>query len=127
LTQSELQDIASEKLDTSLTSTKDKYCTFDAHGDDYVIELKCRRAHYDTQLIEYKKFIANIDQANESGKEFLYIISTPRGEYVFNVSKLAANGYDFGWEDRRMPSNTDFAGTQHKDKRVGYISTSVSS
>ena len=126
MTQEELQWIAVDKLKTSITATKDEFCTFDGHSEDYVIEFKCRRAHYDTQLIEYKKYKANLDQADESGKEFLYIVSTPKGEYIFNVSKLREEDYDFGWEDRRMPSKTDFSGQYHLDKRVGYISISSS-
>lgn len=127
MTQEELQLIAVDKLGTSITATKDEFCTFDGYSDEYVIEFKCRRKHYDTQLIEHKKYTANLDQADESGKEFLYIISTPEGEYVFNISKLREKDYDFGWEDRRMPSKTDFGGQQYINKRVGYISISVSS
>ena len=127
MTQEELQWIAVDKLKTSITATTDVYCTFDGYSEDYVIEFKCRRKHYPTQLIEYKKFKSNSDQADESGKEFLYIISTPNGVYVFNVSKLREEDYDFSWEDRKMPSKTDFSGQYHLDKRVGYISTSVSS
>jgi hypothetical protein len=126
MTQEELQNISSKKLGIRLTPTEDKFCTFDAHSDDYVVEFKCRRAHYDTQLIEYKKYMANLDQADQSGKEFLYIISTPNGVYVFNVSKLREEDYDFGWEDRKMPSKTDFSGKFDVDKRVGYIATSFS-
>ncbi len=127
MTQEELQWIAVDKLGTSITATTDEFCTFDGYSDEYVIEFKCRRKHYDTQLIEHKKYTANLDQADESGKEFLYIISTPRGVYVFNISKLKKEGYDFGWEDRRMPAKTDFGGQKYINKRVGYISTSVSS
>tara|TARA_B100001146_G_C16032144_1_gene369841 strand:- start:57 stop:440 length:384 start_codon:yes stop_codon:yes gene_type:complete len=127
MTQDELQAIASKRLGTIMTQTQDKFCTFDAHSNDYVLEFKCRRAHYDTQLIEHKKFVTNLDQADESGREFLYIVSTPKDVYVFNVSKLARAGYDFGWEDRTMPTHTDFSNKSKKDKKVGYISTSSSS
>ena len=127
MTQEELQHIAAVRLDTPITATINEFCTFDGHSDEYVIEFKCRRTHYDTQLIEHKKYTANLDQADESGKEFLYIISTPNGVYVFNVSELRDQGYDFKWEDRRMPSKTDFSGQYRLDKRVGYIATSVSS
>ena len=126
MTQEELQGIAIDRLKTSITATTDEFCTFDGHSDDYVIEFKCRRAHYNTQLIEYKKYKANLDQADESGKEFLYVVSTPEGEYIFNVSQLRKEDYDFGWENRRMPSKTDFSGQYHLDKRVGYISISSS-
>lgn len=127
MTQEELQLIAVDKLGTSITATTDEFCTFDGYSDEYVIEFKCRRKHYDTQLIEHKKYTANLDQADESGKEFLYIISTPEGEYVFNISKLRKKDYDFGWEDRRMPSKTDFGGQQYINKRVGYINVSLTS
>ena len=121
MTQDELQKVISKRLGTVLIETKDKYCSFDCYDDSYVVELKCRKTHYDTQLIEYKKLLANKNTADESGKEFLYAVSTPEGEYIFNISKLLADDYSFGWEDRRMPSNTDFAGTYQKEKRVGYI------
>lgn len=127
MTQEELQLIAVDKLGTSITATTNEFCTFDGYSDEYVIEFKCRRKHYDTQLIEHKKYTANLDQADESGKEFLYIISTPKGEYVFNISKLREKDYDFGWEDRRMPSKTDFGGQQYINKRVGYINVSLTS
>jgi outer membrane protein assembly factor BamE (lipoprotein component of BamABCDE complex) len=64
MTQEELQDISSKKLGIVMTPTKDKFCTFDAHSYDYVVEFKCRRTHYDTQLIEYKKYKANLDETN---------------------------------------------------------------
>ena len=127
MTQEELQHIAAVRLDTPITATTNEFCTFDGHSDEYVIEFKCRRTHYDTQLIEHKKYTANLDQADESGKEFLYIVSTPEGENVFNISKLKEEGYDFKWEDRRMTSKTDFGGKQYINKREGYISTSFSS
>ena len=121
MTQDELRKTIGKRLGTNLIGTKDKYCNFDCYDDSYVIELKCRRTHYDTQLIEYKKLIVNKNTADESGREFLYAVSTPEGEYIFNISKLLADDYEFGWEVRLMPSNTDFTGTYQKEKRVGYI------
>ena len=121
MTQDELQDIVGKRLGTKLTATTDKYCSFDSYDDSYVIELKCRRKHYATQLIEYQKLCRNKNTADESGKEFLYAVSTPEGEYIFNISKLAADDYNFGWEVRLMSSSTEFAGTYQKEKRVGYI------
>ena len=121
MTQDELRKTIGKRLGTNLIGTKDKYCSFDCYDDSYVIELKCRRTHYDTQLIEYKKLIVNKNTADESGREFLYAVSTPEGEYIFNISKLLADDYEFGWEVRLMPSNTDFTGTYQKETRVGYI------
>ena len=73
MTQDELQDIVGKRLGTKLTATTDRYCSFDSYDDNYVIELKCRRTHYDTQLIEHRKYIRNKKTADESGKEFFML------------------------------------------------------
>jgi hypothetical protein len=46
-----------------------------------VIELKCRRTHYDDLLIEKKKFDALVSQAKGLTYSAAYINSTPRGIY----------------------------------------------
>ena len=123
MTEKELLDTLNVEFDLNLTSTdKDQYCRWDAQSDKYLVELKNRRTHYDTQLIEYDKFECVKEEADKQGKEFLYVTNTPEGLFVFNASKLCKNDYDFKWEDRRMPSKTDFANAYHKDKKVGYIS-----
>ena len=122
MTQSDLLDVLNCSFNLDLKGTdKDQYCRWDAESDKYLAELKCRRTHYDTQLIEYDKLIAVQDEADKQGKEFIYCVASPKGVYVFNVSKLHRENYDFGWEDRGMPSNTDFTNKYHKQKRVGYI------
>ena len=122
MTQEEFIYYAERSLQQEIQSTaKDTYCRYDAHNNNYIIEFKSRRKHYDTQLIEYAKFDCNMEIANKENKEFLYMVETPEGVYTFNVSKLSNEGYDFGWEDRRMPAKTDFSGSHRKDKKVGYI------
>lgn len=115
-----------EKLNTledyGFTSTnKDPYCRWDAESDKYLAELKCRRAHYTTQLIEHPKLEYCTEEAEKSGKEFLYCVNTPEGTYIFNVSKLLKEGYDFQWETRKMPNKTMFGQWEKVDKKVGYI------
>ena len=40
MTQDELQEIASKRLGTRMIQTQDKFCTFDAYSDNYVLEFK---------------------------------------------------------------------------------------
>lgn len=122
MTEKELLDELNGTHNLELESTgKNKFCRWDAESDKYLAELKCRRTHYDTQMIEYDKLDCVKAEADKTNREFLYCVSTPEGVYVFNVSKLCQDSYDFKWENRRLPSHTDFAGARHKDKKVGYI------
>jgi len=122
MTQQELLDILNKEFKLELEGTDDnKLCRWDAVSDKYLAELKCRRAHYNTQMIEYDKLDAVKVEADKTDKEFLYCVSTPKGIYVFNISKLCQQDYNFNWEDKYLPSNTDFAGTHKRTKKVGYI------
>ncbi len=117
-----LEELNNQPFNLELEGTdKDKYCRWDAVSDKYLAELKCRRAHYNTQMIEYDKLDCVKAEADKTGKEFLYCVSTQQGIYVFNISKLCKNNYNFNWENKRLPSKTDFAGSYHKNKKVGYI------
>ena len=122
MTQQELLNELNDTYKLQLDNTdKDKFCRWDAISDKYLAELKCRRAHYNTQMIEYDKLDAVKEEADKTDKEFLYCVSTPKGIYVFNISKLCQQDYNFNWEDKYLPSNTDFAGTHKRTKKVGYI------
>ena len=113
----ELLDYVNRKLELQLKDTNaDQYCPYDAYDDKYTVELKCRRKHYDTQMIEALK-LSNLHK----GKEFMYVCSTPKGIYAFNVSKLLKDDYDFKWETRKLPATTDFNRKTWVDKVVGYI------
>jgi len=99
----------------------DRFCRWDAESDKYLAELKCRRTHYDTQMIEYDKLDCVKAESDKTGKEFLYCVSTPKGIYVFNISELCENNYNFNWENKRLPSHTDFGKCSWIDKKVGYV------
>ena len=122
MTQQELLNELNDTYKLQLDNTdKDKFCRWDAISDKYLAELKCRRAHYNTQMIEYDKLDAVKEEADKTDKEFLYCVSTPNGVFVFNISKLCQQGYNFNWEDKYLPSTTDFGGTHKRTKKVGYI------
>jgi hypothetical protein len=107
---------------------QDEYSRYDAEDDRYIAEIKVRNKDYSDCLIEYEKFDNNIEYANETDKEFLYIVATNRDIYVFNVSRLLKDGYDFKWEWKSLHRNSQFGGYEDKiDKQVGYINSSKAS
>lgn len=85
------------------------------------VELKCRRSHYDTLLIEKKKFDALIVRSAQLQFSPCYINSTPQGIFGFNLSKIEPS-----WQTELMPATTDFTNTDKIEKVVGFLSVADS-
>ncbi len=85
-------------------------------GDAY-IELKCRRTQYPTLTIERKKWQYLAEIRARTGARTLYINSTPKGIYEFDLG--AINEPEWLWQS--LPSKTDFAGSKQIGKWVGYL------
>lgn len=101
---------------------QDEYSVYDAEEERYIAELKIRKKHYPDCLIEFDKYRNNLEYSGEIDKEFLYVVATTTDIYVFNVTKLTDNGYDFKWEWKNLPRNSEFGGYADKiDKQIGYI------
>ena len=122
MTQQELLDKLNKELKLNLTDTEeDRFCRWDAYSDTHLAELKCRRAHYNTQMIEYSKLDCVKSEADATDRDFLYCVSTPKGIYVFNISELCKKNYNFNWENKYLPHSTAFGNSYNKYKKVGYI------
>jgi len=107
---------------TDFQLASDKYSDFDAYEDRYIAEIKIRNKHYDDCLIEYEKYIKNLEHSLGLGVRFIYIVATNKCIFIFNINELTRNLYDFKWGDRTMPKNTHFGEYDNKKtKRVGYI------
>jgi hypothetical protein len=87
-----------------------------SHQARLVIELKCRRTHYEDLLIEKKKFDALVSQAKGLTYSAAYINSTPRGIYGWNLSLLTID-----WQQEQMPATTDFDNGSKVSKIVGFL------
>ena len=85
-------------------------------GDAY-IELKCRRTHYPTLMIEKKKWDYLAEIRGRTGARTLYINSTPKGIYEFDLGAIN----EPKWVLQNLPSKTDFAGSKDIAKWVGYL------
>lgn len=112
--ESELFDLLKNGFIADLQKSEDQFSRWDcvSHKFQYRIELKCRKTHYDTLMLERDKYFALILSYVETGYKPLYINSTPKGVYVFDLSDLNPE-----WTtDTRMPKTTDFENNNRVEK-----------
>ncbi len=67
------------------------------------IELKCRRKHYDTLILEKSKYDALIKESEKNLDIPIYINSTPEGIYLFNLYNVEVK-----WFTKSLPATTEF-------------------
>lgn len=113
-----LFDYIKDKYIPDLKKSSSKYAKTDCFSEEFNldIELKCRRTHYKTLLIERKKYDALITRAAEHNTRPVYINSTPKGIwgfYLFNI--------DMKWETKLLPLNTDFGNKTKILKEIAYL------
>lgn len=85
-----------------LEMSKKKMEHYDCFSKKYrvVIELKCRRSHYDELMLEKIKY----DKLIAMDWNSIYVNSTPLGVFAFKIREIEPN-----WlTDNRMPDKTDF-------------------
>jgi hypothetical protein len=92
-----------------LQKSKDQFCEYDCFSNyfEFIIELKCRKTHYNDLMLEKLKFDSLIKHEWKS----FYINSTPQGIYLFDVKSLNPN-----WITDKMPKQTEFDKTYKIDK-----------
>lgn len=100
---------------------QNQYSRFDAKNKNYIMEIKCRKTHYEDQLIEFDKFSYNLLYAKFNKIDFLYLVNSEKQLNVFNISKMYKNNYNFRWHWREMPKTTEFDNKYNLLKYVGYV------
>jgi hypothetical protein len=80
------------------------------------IELKCRRTHYNTLLLEKSKYDALIKESNKHLDIPIYINSTPNGIYLFNLLEVELN-----WFIKSLPATTEFEKRMWVKKEVAEL------
>jgi len=106
-----------------LELAKDRYSTWDCISRErsLLIELKSRSKHYDTLLIERKKFDGMAERALALGYSPLYVNSTPEGVFSFRILEIPLE-----WEvNHKNPSTTSFSNKARVEKEVAYIPVSL--
>jgi len=81
------------------------------------IELKCRRTHYDSLMIEKKKWDYLADIRARTGAKTLYINSTPHGVYQFDLGAIK----EPEWALKRLPITTDFGNKATNERLAGFL------
>jgi hypothetical protein len=84
---------------------------------DAYIEMKCRRTHYPTLLIEKKKWDYLADIRARTGARTLYINSTPQGVYQFDLGAIN----EPEWQLKALPDKTDFVNSGKVEKLCGFL------
>jgi len=94
---------------------KDEMSRYDCYSDkhSYIIELKCRKTHYDTLRLEKIKYDSLIEIANEKLYIPLYANETTKGVYVFNLFEIEPI-----WSEQYNPKTTSFSNRQMIKKWV---------
>lgn len=90
-------------------------CFTAAHNT--IIELKCRKTHYDQLMIERTKWDALADKRALEGLGTLYICSTPNGTWAWNLGAINAPE----WLLKRLPRTTELLARDWINKEIGYL------
>ena len=101
-----------------LEKARDEHSRWDCKSDHYRhrIELKCRRKHYPTMMIEKSKYDALVSMGRRSGNAPIYINSTPEGIFAWDLSLISLE-----WTLQACPKTTDFRDNEKILKEVSYL------
>ena len=94
----------------------DKWDCFTAEHNT-IIELKCRHTHYDELLIERPKWDALADKRASEALGTLYVCSTPKGTWAWNLGAINTPE----WHLKRLPRTTEHVGRDWITKEIGYL------
>lgn len=116
----ELFEYLKDKLYPDLVKSEGEYDSFDciSKSSKSYIELKCRNTHYLTLLIEFVKYEHLMLTAVDLGYTPYYINSTPVAIYSFDLSSIEQPV----WEEKWLPSTTEFTNKSNRTKLVGFLS-----
>ena len=107
-----------------LVKSKNQMSHWDCYSPSarHRIELKCRKLHYDTLLLEKKKYDAMIDKCNKYLDVPIYINSTPKGIFSFNLLEINPI-FEINYKN---PATTQFLNTNKIAKEVTYLNINQS-
>ena len=109
-----------EWFEGSLIEEEYQYCRWDAKDDDCIVEFKHRNKHYDTWIIEFDKYIFNLNYAILNNLQFFYITGTDSVIDCFNIIPLK-NKDVFKWKWMDQPETTEFGNPIKIKKYVAFL------
>ena len=108
-----------ENVYPDLVKAKNQMSRWDCYSPitGHRLELKCRKTHYKTLLLEKKKYDAMLEECAKHLDTPVYINSTPFGIYSFNLHTIQPD-----WEcNFKNPATTQFFNTNRIEKEVTYL------
>ena len=105
---------------SDLEKSSNEYDGFDCTSSRFkmFIELKSRLTHYDTLLLERKKFDFLVVTAEVLDYQPWYINSTPLGVWAFPLNSVVK---DLEWVDKWLPTTTEFQDKSKTTKSVTFL------
>ena len=107
---------------TKLIEHTDEFSSYDAFDDNYIVEIKNRRANHKDPFLEVNKTVINMKKAKDQNKDYLYIQADATGVYVFNISKLDLDAIPKRFYN--VPATTDFNNNERIDKEFWVLKKS---
>ena len=108
-------------FETPIKEYPRKMSQFDAYNKDCIVEIKHRDSFWDDALIEFGKYSFNKEFAKLNKLNSLYLKRMANRLVIFDILYLESINYDFKWEWKDMPKNTEFGNNEMIPKFVGYI------
>ncbi len=114
----QLFDWLKEYVYFDLVKAKNQMSRWDCYSPKFKhrIELKCRRKHYDSLLLEKSKYDAMIFEAGKHLDIPMYINSTPEGIYSFDLLEIEPE-----WIFKSLRATTQFANNKSVLKKVAFL------
>ena len=122
MTEAKLFDWLKANYFNDLVMARKQFSKWDCYSPKYKarIELKCRKTHYPTLLLERIKYDSLRLKANSHNDKPLYINSTPEGIYVFNLNEV-----DVNWFIKSLPETTQFLKRNWVKKEVTMLDVNL--
>lgn len=114
----QLFDWLKEYVYFDLVKAKNQMSRWDCYSPKFKhrIELKCRRKHYDSLLLEKSKYDAMIFEAGKHMDIPMYINSTPEGIYSFDLLEIEPE-----WIFKSLRATTQFANNKNVLKKIAFL------
>lgn len=121
--ESDLFEWLSENYYNLLVDTSKNFSKSDCYDIETKnrIELKCRATHYEKLIIEKPKYEYLIKESKKFGDVPIYINSTPKGIYLFNLNDLKLE-----WFKKPLPKTTEFKNNNYISKEIATININKS-
>lgn len=111
-------------LGLNLIWDKYQYNRFDAENKSCIAEIKDRHSFYRSTMIEFDKHSYNTLYSQYVNKRFMYAVRMKGFIYIFDITELNRQGYNYKWEWKTIEATTNFENRDLVKKFVGYIELS---